>query len=1420
MKNKTLALIPFLSVFLFAQVDYYTEIQPILNDNCTGCHGNSGGLNLSTYSSLMEGGNSGAAIVAGNHSESYLWQKVNDGSMPPGNNPDLTSEQVELIAQWINEGALESLSITIQEAREQDGIIVTTSGIVTTPNLASSGQSDFVIQDETAAIVIYNGDFDAGLSIGDLVTVTGEILNYNGKLEIVPSVETDITVVSQGNDLPAFQYMTLSGLLTMAESFESELVQVFGVEIIDGDWPEPGNNQNLTISDDGGATTLTLRVDRHSDVDDGPAPEGLFDLKGIVGQYDYTEPQDEGYQILPRFQTDIEEPNEDILPILEVRNTMEGEIITTAGFVTTPNYGTAGSRTEYGLQDATGGILVYSYGFDAELSIGDYVEVTGEIDIYNGKTEIVPSELTDITVISSGNVIPASQNVSIAQILAAPESYESEIVTVQTANIVDGDWPTEGDNSNLTITDLSDTTITMRVDKDTDVDEGLEPQGTFNVTGIVGQYDSSDPADEGYQILPRYYSDIEVLGDVSPYISNLMHFPENPTPEDEVNVSVQVIDEGEIEVGLYFQINGGGFSSNDMFSGESNTFSGTIPPQNDGDMVHYFVSADDGVNEIVNSDTMFYLVSSPEALTSIYDVQTNPALEGQIVTIGGVVTAEFWGGSSNRNFYVQDEQAPYSGIVVFNYDGWNEFGFDTPIGETIYTLAEGDSVVVTGEVIEYYGKTEITNVSAVTVYGPAVNTFEPLDVSVDQIMTDGDESEAYEGVLVRVSNVIVDEEDLGYGEWSVTDGVNSVMVDDNWDYFYWPEEDAELISITGVLDYAYSNFKIQPRLARDVVEAGDVRIQRIQQVLYSDLIKAGEDSESDMSYMLGDTVSISGIVTMPTGLSYAGDGVKFIFADPHGGPWSGVLSYDPDSSAFPNLVEGDFIRATGYIYEYSTGGSNMTELFITQPIEILGNNVEAPPEPTVSSGDLRWPTEAEQWGTVMVIVENAVITANDFPYDLFAMDDGSGSVLVDDDSDSVEVYFDVVGPPPVGTLIDSARGWVYHHFGSYSDSTTYKLCPLYVSDLVYEISEGLTVDHSDGWNLVGFPFELENSDYNVIYPEATSGTLYSFDGTYVGETELVPGVGYWLNFPSSGSDILNGDPITTITISLSSGWNLVSGLSSNLSVEEIVDINSIIVSGTIYGFDGTYQNSSILEPGKGYWMNANDDGDITLSLGGLARSLTASVLNDYTEDASVLKMDSQSIYFGVDIPAEELVRYMLPPLPPASAQDFRFKGDSKLSKAGGRISLQHSMEQVHISYEIKTPAKDGMDWILSSELGDRIILSESGEIILDGAVHGLTLKEESQIPADYSLSQNYPNPFNPETEIRFSIPEENEVSIVIYDIIGKEVNRIVHSFMKPGIHKVVWDGTSSTGAQVGSGIYFYRIDAGNYINQKKMMLIR
>ena len=99
---------------LIGQVDY-PQIQTIFNSNCGNCHlGNSsGGLNLSTYQNLMAGGNSGAVILPGNHANSYLWQKVNNDEMPPGNNPDLNTNEINLIAQWIDEGALENPALEI-----------------------------------------------------------------------------------------------------------------------------------------------------------------------------------------------------------------------------------------------------------------------------------------------------------------------------------------------------------------------------------------------------------------------------------------------------------------------------------------------------------------------------------------------------------------------------------------------------------------------------------------------------------------------------------------------------------------------------------------------------------------------------------------------------------------------------------------------------------------------------------------------------------------------------------------------------------------------------------------------------------------------------------------------------------------------------------------------------------------------------------------------------------------------------------------------------------------------------------------------------------------------------------------------------------------------------------------------------------
>ena len=94
---------------LYAIVDYSSEIQPIFDSRCTNCHSGSDAeedLSLTSYNNVMNGGDSGDVVIPYDHANSLLWQYINSGFMPPGTN-DLTDNQVDLIARWINEGALE-----------------------------------------------------------------------------------------------------------------------------------------------------------------------------------------------------------------------------------------------------------------------------------------------------------------------------------------------------------------------------------------------------------------------------------------------------------------------------------------------------------------------------------------------------------------------------------------------------------------------------------------------------------------------------------------------------------------------------------------------------------------------------------------------------------------------------------------------------------------------------------------------------------------------------------------------------------------------------------------------------------------------------------------------------------------------------------------------------------------------------------------------------------------------------------------------------------------------------------------------------------------------------------------------------------------------------------------------------------------
>jgi hypothetical protein len=94
-------------------------------------------------------------------------------------------------------------------------------------------------------------------------------------------------------------------------------------------------------------------------------------------------------------------------------------------------------------------------------------------------------------------------------------------------------------------------------------------------------------------------------------------------------------------------------------------------------------------------------------------------------------------------------------------------------------------------------------------------------------------------------------------------------------------------------------------------------------------------------------------------------------------------------------------------------------------------------------------------------------------------------------------------------------------------------------------------------------------------------------------------------------------------------------------------------------------------------------------------------------------------------------------------------------------------------------------------------------------------RENNAIPEKYSLSQNYPNPFNPSTTIKFSVPEQSNVVLKIYDVLGSEVANLVNETLDAGNYTVNFDAS-----QFASGMYIYKITAGNFTTSKKMMLMK
>ena len=166
----------------------------------------------------------------------------------------------------------------------------------------------------------------------------------------------------------------------------------------------------------------------------------------------------------------------------------------------------------------------------------------------------------------------------------------------------------------------------------------------------------------------------------------------------------------------------------------------------------------------------------------------------------------------------------------------------------------------------------------------------------------------------------------------------------------------------------------------------------------------------------------------------------------------------------------------------------------------------------------------------------------------------------------------------------------------------------------------------------------------------------------------------------------------------------------------------------------------------------------------------------------------------------------------ATSNDVRFY----LTKDDGSYNFRGKIVDNHDP--LVTQKFNSINFALNTNAGTRAMKMLNVKIDrgapLDSVLVGVE-GTESLLPTQYSLSQNYPNPFNPTTTINFALPKAGDVSLVVYDILGRKVAELINGNLAAGYHTINFNASN-----YASGVYFYRLQAGNFVSVKKLMLLK
>ena len=549
------------------------------------------------------------------------------------------------------------------------------------------------------------------------------------------------------------------------------------------------------------------------------------------------------------------------------QSSMMDETVTIEGYVTFPplttsSHGQGGESifiqsTNCSVDGTWSGVNVYHHTDGSMISgfmKGDYIQVTGNVTEYStggyNWTEVVP--IVPAALLSFGDplaptVLPANgcefggTGIDCDDLLTG-EPWEGVYIELHDVTVVNdhyddySSWTVENADGCLML--ISATADSMRTIDDSRGPGLIETPGDLfvipsNGTTIEMVRGVVDGRFGNFSINPISPTVDIIFGDViCPVVETHTRDPFVPTSADAITISYYAYDpDGTISnASICYSVDGGIGQCYNIYDDGTGTYSITIGPFDDGEMVTYYAEFTDN-DGCTTTDTDYFFTVRDDGLT-IYDVQYNPfgdasGYEDMIVTVSGYVVADTVDFPYAHGVVIYDGSGEYSGLWISgNYTNYDRL------------MVKGDYVTVTGEIFEHYSKTKLSLQEGTP---PIIHSSgNPLPAPI-ALTTAEATDEAWESVFVAVSGVEVTDIDPdgnghSYGEFVIDDGSGGLRVDDYGihNFHNYNDENGEFVqnvfvgdafqSIVGILDYTYSNYKLQPRSDDDFSDCtiGDV----------------------------------------------------------------------------------------------------------------------------------------------------------------------------------------------------------------------------------------------------------------------------------------------------------------------------------------------------------------------------------------------------------------------------------------------------------------------------------------------------------------------------------------------------------------------------------------------------------------------